>query len=267
MSSGAAWIVRDMLETALLPDGLSIRGGTRPRLAWKTGTSFGYRDAWAIGVTPTYTLAVWIGRPDGTPLPGQYGAATALPVLVALIDGLPRQLADGVRSVPPSGVHKALICWLTGVVEPEARADLCHQQHEAWLLDANQPPTLPSTSIQDVPRVENHVIDAASGLRVTPACARGETSIVSIARWPLLAEPWLSPSDRKRSTPPRLKSGCKADVTPRETLHIDGVVPAAVFRAMPGAERPPAVTLRVRGMNEPVDWLVNDVRVTRTNPG
>jgi penicillin-binding protein 1C len=42
----------------------------RPQLAWKTGTSYGFRDAWSVGVGPRYLIGVWIGRPDGTPVPG-----------------------------------------------------------------------------------------------------------------------------------------------------------------------------------------------------
>lgn len=51
------------------------------RLAWKTGTSYGYRDAWAIGINPRYTIGVWVGRPDGTPVAGQFGFATAVPIM------------------------------------------------------------------------------------------------------------------------------------------------------------------------------------------
>ncbi|HCW48019.1 MAG TPA: hypothetical protein DGH25_11740, partial [Erwiniaceae bacterium] len=50
-------------------------------LALKTGTSYGYRDAWAIGINARYLIGVWVGRPDGTPVAGQYGVASAVPVL------------------------------------------------------------------------------------------------------------------------------------------------------------------------------------------
>ena len=54
----------------------------RPTLAWKTGTSYGFRDAWAIGVGPRHLIGIWIGRPDGTPVPGQFGLASAAPLLL-----------------------------------------------------------------------------------------------------------------------------------------------------------------------------------------
>ncbi|MGH8025626.1 MAG: penicillin-binding protein 1C, partial [Pseudoxanthomonas sp.] len=69
MSPGAAWILREILEANPRPGyGLGTFDiGSRPRVAWKTGTSYGFRDAWAIGGTRRYTVGVWVGRPDGTP--------------------------------------------------------------------------------------------------------------------------------------------------------------------------------------------------------
>jgi penicillin-binding protein 1C len=62
---------------------------TPHRIAFKTGTSYGFRDAWAIGFDARYTVGVWVGRADGTPLPGRYGSATAAPVLFDVFDRLP----------------------------------------------------------------------------------------------------------------------------------------------------------------------------------
>ena len=69
MSAGAAWIVRDILESGGHPDRPFYESGNQGRrLAWKTGTSFGFRDAWSVGVTDRWTIGVWVGRPDGTPI-------------------------------------------------------------------------------------------------------------------------------------------------------------------------------------------------------
>jgi penicillin-binding protein 1C len=59
-------------------------------VAWKTGTSYGSRDAWAVGVTPRYTVGVWVGNVNGSATPGLTGARAAGPVLFDLIDLLPR---------------------------------------------------------------------------------------------------------------------------------------------------------------------------------
>jgi penicillin-binding protein 1C len=72
----AAWYVTDILKDA--PPPASARGG---RIAYKTGTSYGYRDAWAVGFDGRHTIAVWVGRPDGASTPGLTGRTAAAPVL------------------------------------------------------------------------------------------------------------------------------------------------------------------------------------------
>ncbi|MEG8120062.1 penicillin-binding transpeptidase domain-containing protein, partial [Xanthomonas hortorum] len=116
MSPGAAWIVREILQSNPRP---GYGSGTfdiaaRPGVAWKTGTSYGYRDAWAIGGTRRYTVGVWVGRPDGTPLPGQYGAVTALPLMFEVIDALPRSAGDSAPVPMPANVQALEICWPLG---------------------------------------------------------------------------------------------------------------------------------------------------------
>ena len=63
--------------------------GGPPGIAWKTGTSWGGRDAWAFGFDARHVVAVWVGRPDGTPMPGATGASLALPLLARVFDLLP----------------------------------------------------------------------------------------------------------------------------------------------------------------------------------
>jgi penicillin-binding protein 1C len=87
----AAWYVTRILEAAPPPVNFVDPGATRAnrRIAYKTGTSYGYRDAWAVGYDRRYTVGVWIGRPDGTPSPDRYGRATAAPVLFKVFGLLP----------------------------------------------------------------------------------------------------------------------------------------------------------------------------------
>jgi penicillin-binding protein 1C len=99
----AAWYVNDILADAPAPPGVppaEVRRG-RP-LAFKTGTSYGYRDFWAIGYDREVTIGVWAGRPDGTPMPGRSGRLTAAPVMFKIADLVgPPSLQNGAR--PPSG--------------------------------------------------------------------------------------------------------------------------------------------------------------------
>ena len=72
----AAWYVGNVLIGAPPPE-----NAPHGRIAFKTGTSYGYRDAWAVGFDGRMTIGVWVGRPDGTPVPGLVGRASAAPIL------------------------------------------------------------------------------------------------------------------------------------------------------------------------------------------
>ena len=79
-----------ILRDAPAPEGRtpSYLSVTAPKVAFKTGTSYGYRDAWSAGYTDDYTVIVWIGHPNGTPRPGVTGRAAALPLLFDIFDML-----------------------------------------------------------------------------------------------------------------------------------------------------------------------------------
>ena len=72
----AAWHVADILSGAAAPAATA-----RLPIAFKTGTSYGYRDAWSVGFDGRHVLGVWVGRPDGAPVPGMSGIGAAAPVL------------------------------------------------------------------------------------------------------------------------------------------------------------------------------------------
>lgn len=76
MDEVAAWHIGNVLIGAPPPD-----NGLHNRIAFKTGTSYGYRDAWAVGFDGQLTIGVWVGRPDGVPVPGLVGRASAAPML------------------------------------------------------------------------------------------------------------------------------------------------------------------------------------------
>ena len=78
----------------------SFPGGGPAGVAWKTGTSWGGRDAWAMGFDARHVVGVWIGRPDGTPLPGATGARMALPILARVMELVPAAPLQGLRPRP-----------------------------------------------------------------------------------------------------------------------------------------------------------------------
>lgn len=87
VSEVAAWQVGDILAGLAPPPGAPSN-----RLAYKTGTSYGHRDAWAIGFDGRHVVGVWMGRADGTPVPGAFGADVAAPVLFQAFNRLKGKL-------------------------------------------------------------------------------------------------------------------------------------------------------------------------------
>ncbi len=106
VSDVAAWYVTGILEGAPRPLGyrLAEAAGGGNRIAFKTGTSYGYRDAWALGYSGSYTIGVWAGRPDGTPCAACVGIKAAAPLLFQVFDLLPPEPAPSSFHAAPAGV-------------------------------------------------------------------------------------------------------------------------------------------------------------------
>ena len=98
MNRAAAWHIADILLDAPRPPTVQGTG-----IAFKTGTSYGHRDAWALGFDGQHVVGVWMGRPDGTPVPGAFGGDLAAPVLFAAFARIKPQ-ADPISPPPPSAL-------------------------------------------------------------------------------------------------------------------------------------------------------------------
>ncbi len=91
LSAGALWAMAEaMLEVYRPAEDASWKYfDSSQKIAWKTGTSYGFRDGWAIGFTPDHVIGVWVGNADGEGRPGLTGIKTAGPILFDLFDLLP----------------------------------------------------------------------------------------------------------------------------------------------------------------------------------
>jgi penicillin-binding protein 1C len=88
--AGAVWQVFDAIKEVNRPEEIDWHDiPTMQKIAWKTGTSYGFRDAWAIGVTPNYVVGVWVGNASGEGKPNLIGARTAGPIMFDIFDMLP----------------------------------------------------------------------------------------------------------------------------------------------------------------------------------
>ena len=99
LSPVAAWYVSDVLRGSPPPE-----NGVAGRIAFKTGTSYGYRDAWSVGFDGKHTIGVWVGRPDGAPVPGLIGREGAAPIL---FDAFSRLGTPAALPRAPTGVLTA----------------------------------------------------------------------------------------------------------------------------------------------------------------
>lgn len=110
MSPMAAWYLTRILEAAPPPDAkVAAQATRRPHpIAYKTGTSYGFRDAWAVGYDGGYTVGIWVGRADGTPSPGHYGRKTAAPILYRVFDLLPGSRSGAAGVANPSRPDAAI---------------------------------------------------------------------------------------------------------------------------------------------------------------
>lgn len=153
ISPEAAYITRDMLQKNPRPNGEQVQDRPLP-VAWKTGTSWGFRDAWTAGLVGPYVVVVWMGNFDGAGNPALVGVDAAAPLFFEIIDGLRAarvNLAEPRRQWP-LGIKKVEICRASGDL-PNA---WCPEKGLTWFI--------PGKSPIRVSRVHRQVaVDIASG--------------------------------------------------------------------------------------------------------
>lgn len=111
-SAGAVWLTFDALTNLNRPEEIDWRSiPSMQKIAWKTGTSFGFRDGWAVGVNPKYVVGVWVGNSDGEGRPGLVGARTAGLVMFDIFNMLP---SSRWFTAPEADLVKAEICQESG---------------------------------------------------------------------------------------------------------------------------------------------------------
>jgi penicillin-binding protein 1C len=161
----AIWNTFNAMEELMRPgdEGLWEQFSSSQRLAWKTGTSFGFRDAWAIGLTPGYVVCVWVGNADGEGRPGLTGIDVAAPVLFDIF----RQLPQSKWFVTPKNkLIKLKVCRQSGFKAGE----YCPAQSEELV-----PPAAEKTGVCPYHKLIH--LDLSSTYRVTDLCESPSTMI------------------------------------------------------------------------------------------
>ncbi|WNG35158.1 penicillin-binding protein 1C [Archangium violaceum] len=201
-SPGAAWLTRRALALRDRPDFPARRKltGLPPRVHWKTGTSFGHRDAWAAGSGPRHTAVVWVGNFDNSPSVHLVGADAAGPLLFDILEGLgPRGRLEDADAVVPSELTQVEVCAYSGYLPTDA----CTQRSFVFAKRSH----VPTETCPYHQRVE---VDVKTGLAVTPSCRAGrQTESRVYLSWPASIRRWLAEQHRLLPQPPAPAPGCE----------------------------------------------------------
>ena len=195
LSPEAAWMVLDILNEKPRPESAesAFPDSKRIRCAWKTGTSIGFRDAWAFGVSGPYVLAVWIGNFDGSSNPAFVGLSAAGPLLFELLEAFSFEGLKLGREGPgpaPFGISMARVCAASGKIPTE----LCARTVETPFIRGVSP----------IDRCDVHqavFIDNSSGLRVRDYL-EGKTRREVYEIWPSDLMAIFAKAGLPRRTPP-----------------------------------------------------------------
>lgn len=158
LSPESAFLVRQMLETNPRPQrSFDVRAfGRELPVAWKTGTSSGLKDAWAVGLAGDLLVGVWLGNFDGTPNRQLVGRELAGPLLFGLLEAIALERpANKARPAPPPGLKSVEVCPVSGAL----RSPWCPHGKSGWII-----PGVSSIRYCTVHR-QIHV-DPATGLRL-----------------------------------------------------------------------------------------------------
>ena len=269
LTPGAAWVVRNILEQPLPGFEYLQRVTGSKNMAWKTGTSYGHRDAWAIAVTDEFTLGVWVGRPDGSPSPGQFGAATAVPLLSQAMEILADSNAATRSFKRPNTVVNTAICWPSGFNRVRHSTDPknCHQTHEAWIVRGQTPPTLINEKFEQGALVKRILVNMDNGKWVDRRCQVSRTQFQQVAVWPLPLEPWLPWDQRRHNILPKPDPRCATPPSLADQK-ITITHPQSGTRFASPPDNPKAVEIEFTSLGAvgQITWFLNGQQIAEGSP-
>jgi penicillin-binding protein 1C len=201
---GAAYLTKQALSLKDRPDFPRRRdvAGVPAEIHWKTGTSFGFRDAWAAGSGPAYTAVVWTGNVDHAPSVELVGSEAAGPLLFDVLEGLADRARKPRPSSPPDDLAYVEVCAYSGHIAGEA----CDHRVRV-LAPVHAVPTAPC------PYHRVYEVERESGRAVTPACRHPDRERVrkSFVVLPSAVTTWLAAHDRAVPDAPVFADGCTPD--------------------------------------------------------
>ncbi len=197
LNAGAIYHTFKSLQEVNRPDGNENWQffDSSQRIAWKTGTSFGFKDAWAVGVTPKYAIGVWAGNADGEGRPGLTGITAAAPLLFDVLDVL---LNSGWFQQPFDDLIELEICSQSG----HLASAFCNNVRKEWL-------PINGTKSRQCPYHRQVFLDASETFRVNSECYPLEDMVAK--NWftlPPIIEYYYSTSNPNYKPLPVYLQGC-----------------------------------------------------------
>jgi len=254
LSREASFLVLDMLAKTPRPDRLHrIDRPAQPSAAWKTGTSYAFRDAWTVGVVGPYVLAVWVGNFDGSANPAFVGSSAAAPLFFGIADALSAGLPHDATERQPSpdlNLRRVETCRGTG----DLPGRHCPETETAWFIPGVSP-----IRVSNVHRAIR--IDNASGLRTCsfdPSTTRTEV----YEFWPSEILALYRQAGVSIQSPPKWSPDCSLDVQSSAGLAPAITSPSAHVtyhaRIEPGESSGIALLARTDSDVDKLYWFVND---------
>ena len=174
------------------------------KLAWKTGTSYGNRDAWAVGVNKKYAIGVWIGNSDGQGVSGLTGLNHAAPLLFQLLDVLPQTK----WFVEPYDFQSAELCKVSG----QKANEFCPETQTSLIPIA-------SANTSNCAYHKSYWVEKSTGKRVYRECAQGEIRQDTFMIMPPLIAYYYAKKNPTYQTPPPWSSKCQDAKPTIQILH------------------------------------------------
>ena len=262
LSSEAAALVLDVLtgvERPDLPESWKLARGV-PKVAWKTGTSFGHRDAWAVGVSGRRAIGVWVGNFDGTAVQGISGSRDAAPLLFDLFRAVDGGGAAASPAASPAPVSTEIeLC------------EVSRQLPGPWCPTRMTAPYLPGrTRLTECRRHRRVLVDAESGELLPGSCGRGRPRVAKVVtvQPPELVGWWRSRGQAVEGLPP-VAAGCSEAAAGRapQILSPDPKTPYRLRRDAPRAYQKLPLVAHADARAERLYWYQDGTLVTTAPPG
>jgi penicillin-binding protein 1C len=261
LSEEAAFITLEMLRQNPRPD---TYAPDKHLVAWKTGTSWGFHDAWTIGVAGNDILAVWVGNFDGKPNPAFVGIKTAAPLFFQILDSLRHQRLlspySSIDGLAPRGVSRVSVCTASGQL-PNVH---CKNQHETWFIPGKSP-----IKVSQLHRLVH--IDNSTGLASCQASANTHEEIIEV--WDADMLKLFREAGMPRRTPPALPADCaqEAAEAPTITSPLRGVTYTIRLSSptrLSGDDAQQTIALKANaGAEQALFWYANDALVGQAQAG